>query len=231
MYYFTNPTLDTLITDTQLVIFDMNGLIVDDESFQLQAYNEILKQYNVHVSEDEWVSTYVGHRSAEILRQIMEMHHVGAVYDIVHLVREKNELYRTLIAIHVIDSVRPGVLDLIDFLKTREQKLAVATSASQEEVDSILGCLGVKDEFDVIICGDEVTKPKPDPEIYLTVSKKMGVEPNECVVFEDTEVGVHSAVSAGMKCIAVPNRFTLHQDFSKADFVLNNLTKDALNLI
>ena len=117
----------------------------------------------------------------------------------------------------------PGARSLITELKGVNVRLAVASSSPSTRVPKVLDTLGLLDFFEVVITGDIISKPKPDPEIFLLAAEKMNVSPRTCVVFEDSQPGVEAAISAEMKCIAVPNIHTKEQDFSSATQVVDSL--------
>jgi HAD superfamily hydrolase (TIGR01509 family) len=116
----------------------------------------------------------------------------------------------------------PGAVDAIRALQACGIPLAIASSAVRSSIEAILIRLGIRDAFDWIVDGSEVVHGKPDPEAYLVTAKKLGVAPEECVVFEDSEVGVLAAKRAGMFCIAIRNpRAQTTQDLSAADVVVD----------
>lgn len=119
----------------------------------------------------------------------------------------------------------PGVERVVRELHERGVRLAITTSAAADAIDEILrrfpaGGAGstLRDCFEQIVDGSQVTRGKPDPEAYLLTAKRLGVTPAECIVFEDSEAGVLAAKRAGMVCIAIPNpRARTRQDLSAAD--------------
>lgn len=118
----------------------------------------------------------------------------------------------------------PGVREVIDELRRRGIPLAITTSAVAAAIEAILERFGLRDAFALIVDGSEVRHGKPDPEAYLLTAKKLGVAPEECIVFEDSEVGVLAAKRAGMFCIAVRNpRAHTRQDLSAADVVAGSM--------
>jgi len=117
----------------------------------------------------------------------------------------------------------PGVERVVRELHARGIRLAVTTSAMGDVVDEILRRFGLREFFDVIVDGNDVSVGKPDPAAYLITAQKLGVAPAECVVFEDSHVGVLAAKAAGMMCIAVRHRKArVWQDLSAADQVLES---------
>ncbi len=118
----------------------------------------------------------------------------------------------------------PCVADVVRMLRGRGLRLAIASSAVGGEIDAILRRLGIRDAFELIVDGAQVTRAKPDPEPYLVVARKLGVPPERCIVFEDSHVGVVAAKRAGAYCVAVRNpRAHFAQDLSAADEVLESM--------
>jgi len=113
------------------------------------------------------------------------------------------------------EEIFPGVLKLLTDLKKNNFRIALASSS--KNATTVIGKLGIKSWFEVIVDGNMIKNSKPDPEIFLTAAKKLGVQPEECVVIEDAEAGVEAAKRAGMKCVGIGNLSQLHQ----ADKVVN----------
>lgn len=229
--YFSNSSLDALLLRAGMVLFDMNGLIVDDEPLQLEAMNSVLGPFGVSLSEEYWARYCVGKRSEDFTKKVLSENGIpqsrNMAYD---LVKKKNEQYRVLILKDINSAARPGVLELISHLsRVTRQTLALATTASELEVETILGerGLNIKDRFHYIASVSHVTRSKPDPEIYNRLSRLSRTQPADCLVFEDSGPGVLAASRAGMTCIAVPNRFTMRQEFTDAAFIVNDLTRNA----
>ena len=118
----------------------------------------------------------------------------------------------------------PGVDAAVRELARRGLTLAITSSAVGSSIEMILRRIGLRDHFALIVDGSSVTHPKPHPEPYLVTAAKLRTEPDQCVVFEDSRIGVLSAKAAGTFCVAVrnPNART-HQDLSAADLVLDSL--------
>jgi HAD superfamily hydrolase (TIGR01509 family) len=117
-----------------------------------------------------------------------------------------------------------GVVEMIRKLQAYGLPLAITSSAVRSSIEAILERLGIRDAFALIVDGSEVVNGKPDPEAYLLTARRLGVEPEGCVVFEDSNVGVVAAKRAGMYCIAVRNpRAQTRQDLSAADVVVDSM--------
>ena len=117
----------------------------------------------------------------------------------------------------------PGVERVVRELHAQGLTLAITTSAAGDAVDLLLRRFGIREMFSLIVDGAEVEAGKPDPEGYLLTARKLGVAPHDCVVFEDSHVGVQAAKAAGMYCVAVRNpRARTKQDVGAADLVLDS---------
>ena len=239
--YFENDRLQTLLSRAKLVIFDMNGLIVDDEKLQLESVNAALgsgalgrgapSNAVIHIDEEYWKRYCLGKRSDQFFAFILGERNISTEDGAIErLLRAKNGLYEEKARTMMRDLVRPGVIELMDYLAENEgQETALATSALPEEVESTLGKSGLdlKNRFGFIAHGADIVKTKPDPEIYILLSSRSGIPPADCLVLEDSGVGVKAASNARMPCIAFPNAFTLSHDFSTAAYTVDSLRRNA----
>lgn len=204
------------------VIFDCDGVLVDTEYLKFLAWKEVLATQNIDFSIEEYMGM-VGHSGETILRMIEQLKGLTLSKKIIEL---KNVRYHALQK----QGVSP-IQSMVDFARhlseNREKlglKLGLASSASKKEISTNLKQIGLENAFDLVISGhddldeyvDAEGKNKPKPYIYLEASKRLNIAPHCCLVFEDTKAGVDAAADAGMIVIAIPNRFTLDQDFSKA---------------
>ena len=125
----------------------------------------------------------------------------------------------------------PGVVETIRKLQKSGVPMAITSSAVRKSIEAILERLGLRDAFSLIVDGSEVVHGKPDPEAYLLTARKLRVEPERCLVLEDSQVGVVAAKRAGMVCVAIPNpRAQTRQDLSAADVILGRID-DVLTLL
>jgi HAD superfamily hydrolase (TIGR01509 family) len=209
----------------------MNGLMIDDEEFQLRSVNMTLGNFGIILNENYWIENCLGRRADEYYPDILKQHEVDTdKYSIPLLVKTKNSQYHDLITGSVKSIVRPGVLPFIDFIShNNDRKTALVTSALSEEIDTVIGknALDLRGTLKYIVSGSDVLNSKPDPEAYQKVSELSGTHPSSCLVFEDSETGVNAAFNAKMSCVAVPNRYTAGQNFKNAVHVVYNLTSDA----
>jgi HAD superfamily hydrolase (TIGR01509 family) len=206
----------------EAVIFDLDGVLVDSEPLQFEAYAEILTGYGKTLTREDFIEHWIGQgRLAEHLRR----YDIDAPVEEVR--RAKNDLYMKFIQDRM--KLRPGIEGLVRRL-SREMPVAVASSAHPDSVNAVLERFELRPFFTVVLTSADVTHNKPDPEIYVRASEMLGVPPSGCLVFEDSRPGVLSAKRAGMMVIALPHDFTLHQDLSPADLVICDLRNLRLRL-
>jgi HAD superfamily hydrolase (TIGR01509 family) len=210
------------------VIFDMDGLIADTESIESKALEKILREYGKtpHYQKNGLIHR-IGLAGNETWIDIKNKY--GITEDIDVLRTRKREIFETLIkeGFQSFD----GLYELLDELKKNNFKLAVASNRFINHIYLILEELNIKEYFDTIIGPSETRKHKPHPDIYLETAKQLTIKPQECLALEDTEHGIQSAHSAGMKVIAIPNKFTKDNDFSKANMVVKSLQSVTMELI
>ncbi|WP_455365057.1 HAD family hydrolase [[Eubacterium] cellulosolvens] len=201
------------------VIFDMDGLLVDTEPLHHQSWKTLFKD-EFHRPLPSVYKKILGQKEEEVMTQLVNSINVQA--NVKELVKIKHQIYHDLIRRRV--TFMPGARELINDLKGRYM-LALSTSSTKECADIILRKLQIEDVFDAIATGDDVREGKPHPEIYHFIRRMLEIAPSECLVLEDTENGVNSAKNAGMWCIAVPNQYTKHGDFSRANLIVESLAE------
>jgi len=187
------------IFEKQAFIFDMDGTIIDNMAVHVQTWLEMLSGMGVHITAEEFLTHANGRTNGQIMRMLIDEN--MSVDEIRQLASRKEAHYRELYGpqLKAVD----GFYELVAQAKEMGIKLAVATSAPRENVDFVLGGLAIRGEFDAVVDAEDIEKSKPDPEIFLTTAERLGVEPRECVVFEDSYSGLEAARRAGMTVIAL----------------------------
>lgn len=205
-------------------IFDLDGLLADTERIHCRAYQMAFAEKAVELSEDEYAEHWI--RQGKGIVDWVDNHSLR--FDPHALRQRKSEHYLTLLE----TSLRPmdGALQLLEALKGK-LRIGLASSSYRDAIDGVLSGLKIAHYFEVIVSGLDVARLKPAPDIFLKAANDLGVAPSECLVLEDAEKGVVAAHLAGMRCIAVPNDFTRHHDFSKATLVCASLAEVSLGLI
>lgn len=223
-----------LYNTARVVIFDCDGVLVDTEYQKFLAWQEALTSYDIDFSIEEYMPL-VGHSSKNILKMIEHTKDLILSKQIIDL---KNSKYRALQK-QGVKAIQPMV-DFARALSENKERLALklgcASSASKEEILINLRQIGLEKAFDLVISGsddledynDAEGKNKPKPYIYIEAAKRLECSPELCLVFEDTAAGVDAAAQARMTVIAIPNQFTINQDFSNASSVI--LSHEALSI-
>lgn len=184
----------------ELVVFDVDGLMIDTESVWKNAFDKAGDKYGIPNLGDTLFPSLIGKRledEQELLDRLLPS-------DIQNqLINEWRQIGLGSLEREV--PVKPGLYEMLDYLEQHHIKMAVATTTRRELTEERLKRVGVYDRFDYVLCGDEVTKRKPDPEIYLSVLHKMNTKAENAIVLEDSSVGVEAAYRAGIDCIQVPD--------------------------
>jgi HAD superfamily hydrolase (TIGR01509 family) len=137
------------------------------------------------------------------------------------LLKEKEEFYRKAYAPYLV--AINGLENFLSEMKSNGVKMAMATSATVEDIDFILNKIPIRNDFDEIVNTSMVSRPKPNPDIFLKAAEKLNMEPCRCIVFEDSIAGIKAANSAGMKVVGIT---TAHpaSDLHPVDLVINDYT-------
>jgi len=182
------------LTRTRAVIFDFNGTLSDDEPVLARVFAEIFHAYlGWRMTSDDYFARLAGRSDREIV-EIAVAERGGGLAD-------NGPLVERLLASE--SPIRPGTEALVRTLTAAGHPLAVVTGAQRSDVDFVLGHSGIGGHFEVVVTEEDVTLGKPDPEGFLLAARRLGVLPQETVVFEDSLAGVRAARAAGMRCIAV----------------------------
>lgn len=206
------------------LIFDFDGLIIDTELPEYQAWQEIYEQYNVTLNVNIWAQV------------------IGSSNDkfdpVTHLenLTGKSFQHQQLLAQHRSRSdqlaqnlpLLPGVLTLLKTACESGLKLAIASSSDRFWVESHLAPLGIQSYFDCVLTKDEVLHVKPDPELYQTALHCLDLQPNEAIAFEDSPNGITAACAAGLFCVAVPNSITIQLPINHASKIIGSLDNVSL---
>ena len=203
--------------DTKAVIFDLDGTLLDNNSFHLKSWIEYLKNIGRKISEQEYNKNINGRTNKDVIEYIYERK--MSEEEIVKYTFEKEALYRKIYQ-PFIKPVK-GLIDFLEILKAKNIPMAIATSGIQPNIDFMVEHVPIKKYFKTVVNSSHIIKGKPDPEIYLKVALLLGVSPINCLVFEDAVVGIKSAKAAGMKVIAVATTQT-KEELSIADMIVDD---------
>lgn len=186
----------------EAVIFDMDGLLIDSETISFKCFQTVFSYYGYEISKEYYINKLIGRNIKNIKEAILKEY--GEEFKFDEIYYEKVKVMNDYIESNGI-LLKKGALELIEYLNKNKYKIAVATSTKRERAEKLLTMVKIKDYFQEIICGDEVINSKPNPEIFLKAAEKLGVNPEVCIVLEDSAAGIEAAHKAGMKGINVPD--------------------------
>jgi HAD superfamily hydrolase (TIGR01509 family) len=201
------------------VIFDMDGVLVDNNPWHIEAWTTFCERHSVHMSIED-IMSHFGNTNADYLKFLFQRD--LSIDEIEKYGEEKEDIYREIYK----NDIKPvkGLLDLLNLLDKEAYAIAVATSAPTVNVDFTLNGIGIKNRFHKIVDVSFVSKGKPSPEIYLIASKMLDISPGNCIVFEDSIHGVQAAVSAGMHTVGLLTTQT-REKLSLAHFLITDFTE------
>jgi HAD superfamily hydrolase (TIGR01509 family) len=184
----------------EAAIFDMDGTLIDSETVYMAGMQDAARMLGLELP------IAICHAMVGLPRiqcNLLLQQHFGADFDL--------ETFRGQYAAAVQERMRervpikPGVVELLDFLATKGLLLAIATSANRETAERNLGRAGLLDRFKVVATRDDAEHAKPAPDIYLEAARRLGIAPAHCVAFEDSSVGIIAAHAAGMHTVMIPD--------------------------
>jgi HAD superfamily hydrolase (TIGR01509 family) len=206
------------------VIFDLDGLLADTEKLHLSSYKTVFSELGFELSDQEYANHWI--RCGQGTDAFIAKKNLSVDPNIVR--REKARLYKKLVSSSA--KPMPGARELLCSLQGRKP-MGLATSSHPKDAHEVLKALDIENFFSCVAAKFSVERIKPFPDIFLYVANEMNIPPENCLVLEDAEKGILAADAAGMKSIAVPNIYTMSNDFSKATLVVNSLEEVSYELI
>ena len=216
------------MTGYRAILFDMDGVLVDSEPLFLSAINRLLVQEGVEpISVKENEELLIGTTIGETWR-LLKLHRA-----LERSTEDYISRYDSIVRQVMQEELEPqaGVRRLIEACNERGLPKAVASSSLHMWVDLKLNAIGLTGAFDAVLGGDDVTRGKPEPDIYIKAAESLGVPPNECIAIEDSPIGIAAAVASGAYTIAVRTEYTRNLDVSRAHTVLETLEHFDLSLL
>lgn len=211
--------------DIKGVIFDLDGVLFDSEYYQWQGWVEPLREYGIELTKEMYFN-YAGKSGVQIDKELIKNFNlnipVGSLWETKQILLEKwfNEKAMPLM---------PFAKEAVEFFINNSQfKMALCSGGPREEILTKMEKNDFVKYFSIITSGSDVERSKPYPDIYLLAVERLGLKPEDCLAFEDTQYGLQSAKSAGVFCFVIPNEYSIKQDFSKADKVISSL-KEAID--
>jgi beta-phosphoglucomutase len=212
------------------VIFDMDGVLIDSYQAHFKSWQAMLAEVGLIMTEQEFAKTF-GRTSREVLGSLWGPQRFSAD-EIARLDARKEELFRQIIAADF--PAMPGVRELLRSLAKAGFLLGVGTSGPPDNVELTLDRLGMRSVFDAVVTGADVTRGKPDPQVFLTAAARLRLPPEWCVVVEDAPLGVEAAHAADMAAIGLVSTGRTRPALAAAELVvdrLDQLTPDQVEML
>lgn len=200
------------------VVFDLDGLMFNTEDLYRMVGGEVLRRRGKKYDEALF-KAMMGRTSKVALQIMIDWHALDATVE--QLERENDELFGPILDAHL--APMPGLSELLGALETANVPKAIATSSRRSFVADLLGRQGWLDRFAFWLTAEDVTRGKPDPEIYLAAAKRLELPPAAVMVLEDSQTGCRAAVDAGTHAVAVPGDHSRDHEFPGAQFIADDL--------
>ena len=186
----------------EAILFDMDGLVLDTEKLYTRFWQEAAQTLGYPMTKEQALGMRSLNRGAGLAK--MQSYFGPEVdYDVIR--GKRIELMDAFVKKEGV-ALKPGIHELLAYLKGRGIKTAIATSSPMERTILYLTSVGLQNSFDELISGYMVEKGKPEPDIYLYAAKKLGVKPSECMVLEDSPAGILAAHRAGCLPVMIPDQ-------------------------
>ncbi|HNY35706.1 MAG TPA: HAD family phosphatase [Candidatus Pacearchaeota archaeon] len=206
--------------DIKGIIFDLDGVLFDSEYYQWQGWVEPLREYGIELTKEMYFK-YAGKNGKQIDEELIKDFNLNI--EIGTLLKAKQPLIGKWFS-EAAMPLMPYAKEAAEYFANNSRfKVALCSGGDTEEIITKLEKNDFIKYFSVIAAGSDVARSKPWPDIYLYAAEKLGLKPEECLAFEDTQYGLQSAKSAGVNCFVIPNEYSEKQDFSKADKVVSSL--------
>lgn len=207
-YLDISPQVFNMVAGRKGLIFDLDGTLVDMEQANYRMYFEVLKKmYGLEIAEAEWEKFFAGKRPQESIPDFLKSKGKNrAVFDFGRFKLlagpiKDNFIFKRL---DEVAFLLPGADQFLKRLKKLGKiKLALTTSTIDRFVKQILKHFDINDYFDVVLTGESVSRGKPNPEVYLKTLKTLKLEPDTCLVFEDSQSGVEATLRAGIDVVRI----------------------------
>jgi beta-phosphoglucomutase len=186
------------------VLFDLDGVIINTTELHYRVWDTFARSHGYAPSQAELIATN-GRRADDVLRGWFS--EGLSEQEAAALTHEREMLFNRMLATEPVSEI-PGVSQFLSALREADVPWAVATSAVPMNAELALSRLGLSEMFEVRVTAADVSRGKPDPEVYLKAAAALDVPPSRCVVFEDAVLGLRAGKAAGAKCVALTTTFT-----------------------
>ncbi len=206
------------------IIFDFDGVIADTEEAYRKSFINMVKEYNINIPKEEWYKRFPGTGTINVITKTFAENKISLEKGINHWLENWEREYRKMINESKVRPIK-GFLEFNKKINLLGIKKVIATGSHHENANLILESFGIKNEFKIVDIKD-VKNPKPDPEIFLKAAEKINENPENCVVIEDSLVGIEGAKKAGMKTIALATSYPRKiLEKEEPDLIYNDYTE------
>jgi len=202
------------------ILFDLDGTLVDSEPVHHRMWNQVLAPYGHSISDEDYRAHLSGVPAIQNAAWLIERH--GLAAEPAALADAKNEAVRGHLQRERFP-LMPGVPEALAAFDGLGLSLAVVTGARRAGALHALDGLGLTPRFKFVLGADDVPRNKPAPDGYLEALRRLGLKPEQAVAIEDTHHGLQAAADAGLRCLALPNAYSRHHDFTRATAVLGGM--------
>ncbi|MDI6591793.1 MAG: HAD family phosphatase [Patescibacteria group bacterium] len=210
------------------VVLDFDGILADTEGLQWKKWNILLEP--IYIDKKEYIADYCGKSSATEIPALLKKRYPQITLSEKEMAEKASQILKELFKKEA--RLMPGALEALEFFKQKGFKMAVCSAKDPSELEMKLQSVGIAEWFPAenrSTQSEAGGKPKPHPAMYLLACQRLGLKPSQCVAFEDTSAGVESAVNAGFHVIAMPNEWSVGQDFSRAHRIIQGGWKEFLS--
>lgn len=209
------------------ILFDMDGVIIETEQETFKFYQECLRKQGIKLKNSDF-KYKAGKKSKDFWNDVLTPEQQKQI-DTKKLTQLKRKMFND----HPEKFVKKidGVTNLLRTLKNNKFKLALVSQNESQMINTIVDWLNIREYFDVLLSIDDTQNLKPDPEIYLLAAKKLLIDPNECVVVEDSQDCIDPIRNAQMKCIFIEHNYLLSDTIDNENAKINVVTEITYSLI
>jgi HAD superfamily hydrolase (TIGR01509 family) len=209
----------------ELVIFDLDGLLIDSERIALEQFHHTAREFGIEIDQKVYLQC-IGANAKKVDELLSNALSDQTEYPAFKAAWRRK--YKSLIENQPIP-LKPGAVELLIDLKARRQNLSLATSTETPQAIIKLTNAGIRKYFDAIIGGEQVSRSKPAPDIFLRAAEEFNVSSEKCLVLEDSENGVNAAIKAGMKVIQMPDLIEPSAALKQQGHIILESLKDVIN--
>lgn len=208
------------------VIFDMDGVLTDTEPCHVAAEKLLFKEFDIDLPT-EYLQSFMGTSLVTIFNAIVKDYHIDTTLD--YLIPKYEKYIASFYRENAL--LMPGAFDLVKSLFDLQIPLALASSSSHELISIVLDKFDINHYFQTVVSGHDVKHTKPEPDIFLKTAELLHVDPEKCLVIEDSANGVRAAKSAGMFCVGFKSPNSGNQDISSSDHIVSHLSELSVDFI